>query len=422
MRAYTQRGRDAVMTPIRATIGAMPTRRGGHESHVRPRPPSTGRPAQQRVRVPAPDAYRLKQARGLENRRRGMPLAARLLLVAAIVALGGVVLVTATGGLGTLVGALGSSLSGLVARIAATPQPSATQVVVSGAPTIASPAEPYTNLPSVDLQVNVPIEFAGNSAAHIRIYLALEGQAPAPIAEVPVGATISLIVPVDLTPGRNDLSATIVEGAIESASSPVVTWIYDKDPPKITISSPKGGVTINRGTVTIKGTTQPRTTLLARNETNGTSVSGLAGSDGTFSMDLLLDPGANTLKITGTDPAGNVGQASLAVVRGNGQLTSTLTASSYQISVRSLPRSLQLSVLVTDPDGKPLPGANVTFTLTVPGIPPVSKDAVTGSDGRATFTTTLPTGVTVGAGLATVNVATDTFGTTSALKTITIVR
>ena len=94
----------------------MPTRRGSRPSHVRPRPPSTGRPAPQRVRTPAPDQYRLRQAKGLDARRRGIPLPARLLLVAAVVALGAVVFTTATGGLETLVGALSQSLSGFVNR------------------------------------------------------------------------------------------------------------------------------------------------------------------------------------------------------------------------------------------------------------------------------------------------------------------
>jgi hypothetical protein len=86
-----------------------------------------------------------------------------------------------------------------------------------------------------------------------------------------------------------------------------------------------------------------------------------------------------------------------------------------------LPVSLQLNVLVTNPDGLPLEGATVTFNLTVPGIPPVAKESITGGDGRATFTTTLPAGVTVGSGLATVVVATAEFGETSANKTIAFV-
>jgi uncharacterized membrane protein YqiK len=124
---------------------------------------------------------------------------------------------------------------------------------------------------------------------------------------------------------------------------------------------------------------------------------------------------------SGTDPAGNPGEHLFSVVRGSGALAATLTASSYRISIASLPVSLQLSVLVTNPDGLPVEGAAVTFSLTVPGIPPVAKDAITGGDGRATYTTTLSAGLQVGPGLATVLVATTDFGTASAQKTITIV-
>jgi hypothetical protein len=343
-------------------------------------------------------------------------------MAAAVVALGAVVFTAATGGIGALVGSIGSSLTGFVHQIIATPQPSASAAVILDAPVIASPTEPYTNQPTVDLEISVPGDLVGDTAARVRIYLALEGQAASPIAEVPVGSTVNMIVPVDLTAGRNDLSATIVEGSVESDSSPIVTFILDTEPPKIVVTSPADGATVNRPTATVTGTTQPRTTLLARDTTSGTSVAAEAGSDGTFSFTLPLDPGPNSVKITGTDPAGNVGDLTLSIVRGNGTLTSILSVSAYRISTGSLPVSIQLGVLVTDPDGKPLAAAMVTFTLTAPGIPPIAKDAVTDADGRATFTTTLPKGVTTGVGLATVLVATDRFGSTSAQKPITIVK
>lgn len=397
----------------------MPTRRDGRASHVRPRPPSTGRPAPQRSRVPAPDAYRLKQARGLDRRRRGLPMPARLLLVVAVVALGGAVFASATGGIGSLVRAFGTSLSGFVDDISATPVPSASAVVIADAPVIASPTEPYTNQPQVDLEVTVPDEYVGDPAVRVRIYLALEGQEPAPITETTVGSTIRLIVPVELTPGRNDLSATIIEAGVESEASPIVTYVLDTEPPSFVLSSPEDGVTVNRPDVAIIGTTQPRTTILARNEANGTSISGQAAADGTFALDLPIETGPNGIRLTGRDPAGNEGEMLFSVVRGSGSLTAALTASAYRISVASMPVSLQLNVLVTDPDGQPLEGAIVTFNLTVPAIPPVATDAVTGADGRASFTTTLPVGVIAGAGLATVVVATADFGTTSASKTLT---
>lgn len=363
----------------------------------------------------------MKRAKGLKRRRGGTPRLVRLILVVALVVLGGFVVTTAAGGIGTLVGALQASMSGFVGKLTTTPEPSATHFIVSDAPLIAPPFEPYTGQPTVDLLVTVPSIALGNSGARLRVYLTLEGQAPAPIAELPMGGTIRMVVPVELTPGRNDFHATILESGVESDQSPIVTFILDTEAPTFVLASPVDTETVNADTVTIKGTTQARTAILVRNGTNGTSISGQAGSDGLFSMDLPLEAGPNAITISGIDPAGNRGELALSVMRGDGTLTATLTASAYRIATTSLPVSIQLGVRVLNPDGQALPDAAVTFTLTVPGIPPVAKDGVTDADGRATFTTTLPAGVTVGTGLATVLVGTIDFGSTSAQKTITII-
>ena len=72
--------------------------------------------------------------------------------------------------------------------------------------------------------------------------------------------------------------------------------------------------------------------------------------------------------INATDPAGNESSAELTVRRGNGKMTVALEASDYTISRRALPQSIRLTATVTDPDGRPLAGADVTFTLSIPGI------------------------------------------------------
>jgi hypothetical protein len=356
-----------------------------------------------------------------ERSKRTLPLPARLLLGVAVAALGVVVFAAATGGIGSLVSALGSSFGNFFGDILATPSPSATGVIVVDSPIITPPTEPYTNQTSVDLDISLPEAVAGNSAAAVRIYLTLEGQSPTPIKQAPVGPTTRLIVPVDLTPGRNDFSATIVEGDSESESSPVITFILDQDPPPIKVTSPKDGETINADTVTITGTTQGRSSISARNEANGISVVGSAESDGSFSISLPLDPGPNGIHLGATDPAGNASELVLNAVRGSGSLTATLSASAYRISVAGLPATIQLVVLVTDPNGQPLEGASVTFSLTMPGIPPLTFDTATAGDGRSTFSTTLPQSVTAGAGNATVLVTTTDFGSTSDQRTITIV-
>ena len=63
-------------------------------------------------------------------------------------------------------------------------------------------------------------------------------------------------------------------------------------------------------------------------------------------------------------------RAELTVSRGSGKLRASLSASAYSISRARLPQTIQLTVTVDDPDGKPLEGAEVTFTLSIPGIRP----------------------------------------------------
>ncbi len=198
--------------------------------------------------------------------------------------------------------------------------------------------------------------------------------------------------------------------------------MYDHTPPKISISSPKNNATVNREAVEIKGKTQARTTLIARNVDNGSSVSGTAAADGTFTLSLALTGGINKIEISGTDPAGNATAASLSIKRGNGKLDVKLTASDYQIRRSQLPEPVTLNARVTDPDGKALAGVDVTFTLSMPGIPTVTVDGRTNSDGRATFRTTVPKGADLGQGSATVLVSSSEFGSTEDFTVISIVK
>ena len=82
--------------------------------------------------------------------------------------------------------------------------------------------------------------------------------------------------------------------------------MLDQAAAKITIYSPKEGAVVNGKTVEIKGKTQARSTLLARNAANGSSISGTAGTDGLFTLSLAHLDRLNKITITGTDPAGNV--------------------------------------------------------------------------------------------------------------------
>jgi Glucodextranase, domain B len=344
-------------------------------------------------------------------------------MAVAVMALGVGVFVVASGGLSRVVAAIGSSVDGFIDDLSATPSPRPTVAMVADSPLIEAPAEPYTNQPAIDLVITVPPDVVGDPATRLRLFLALPDQVPAPILEVGIGTTRRVVLPdVELTDGANDFTATLVGPAGESEPSPQVTFVLDTATPKVTLTSPKNGATINRAAVELVGKTQGRSELVARNEANNASVTGSASADGTFKLTLPLVSGTNGITITATDPAGNVGSVVVAVRQGSGKLAANLTASAYQLSVKKLPATLELAVLVTDPDGRPLEGARVTFILTVPGIPPVTAERQTGGDGRAVFRTRVPKGATVGQAGASVLVKAGAFGTTTARTVVRIVK
>jgi hypothetical protein len=399
----------------------MTTRRDHRQTHVRPRPPSTGRSAPVKVKPRAPGTNRLADHRPID--RGGMPWIIRLGLIAAILALSAGILYVGVRGFGFVVGGVGNSLNGFVKGVTATPSPSPIVDEVSNAPTLDQPSEPYTSEATVDLVVTVPASLIGDTHHRIRLYLTLPGQEAAAITEVPIADAAKTVIPgIQLTDGINDFSVSITGPAGESDHSAVVRYVFDDAPPKITITSPKNNAVINNQAVTIKGKTQARTTLLARNDANGSSVAGTAESDGTFTLSVALATGVNKITVTGTDPAGNTASASVSVKRGTGKLAVALTASSYSIKRSKLPEPVTLKATVTDPDGHALAGADVTFTLSIPGIPTVSIDGTTGSDGTATFKTTVPKGASVGQGSATVLVTTKDFGSAQDYTVVTITK
>ena len=390
--------------------------------HVRPRPASSGRPQLQPIKAAAPDRRRVRQHPGLSARRRRTPLVLRTGLGLAVVLLAAGVFLLASGGFGTALTALAGGFSTAFNRLVATPVPTATDLPLTDSPLIAAPAQPYTNEAALNLDVSVPVVALGDPNAKVRIYLALEGLKAAPIVDVPVTTTSRLVVPITLTEGRNDISATLFRGSAESEPSPIVTWVLDLTPPKITVSSPKDGASIDTPAATIKGTTQAGSTVIARNPANSASITAVAARDGSVEIELPLVPGDNQIEIDATDPAGNSAQQTLKLKQGSTEMRVRLSSSLYTISVSHHPSSLQLSVLVTDPSGDPLVGSRAFFTLQIPGLAPISNELFTDAAGRATFTTPLVGTIQKGTGIATVLITDATFGDGSDRVTLTFVK
>jgi hypothetical protein len=229
-----------------------------------------------------------------------------------VVGLGAIVLYTATGGLATVVASIGTSFGGLVDKLTTTGTPAPSYVVVADAPIVEAPAEPYTNQKHVDIVVTVPSSVLGKTGAVVRLYVAPPNQEPADAGrDTVIGSTPRVVIAdVELTRGVNNFGATVVTaGGAESDMSPIVSYILDTSKPKIALTSPKDGATVNRSTVRLTGRTQGRSNLVARNSANGVSTTGTAAGNGSFALNLAIDSGTNAITITATDPAGNVGTA-----------------------------------------------------------------------------------------------------------------
>jgi hypothetical protein len=68
-------------------------------------------------------------------------------------------------------------------------------------------------------------------------------------------------------------------------------------------------------------------------------------------------------------------------------------------------------VRVLAPDGSPIDGARVVFTIQIPGVGPVQSPELLTVNGTASFNTQVPVGASTGTGLVTVVVETDGHGT-----------
>jgi hypothetical protein len=403
----------------------MDARRGDRPSQVRPRPPTSSRPAPLRTRSVTPSPARLAGYRRIE-RRRGIPLPLKAVLAATIALLGLVIVMLVAGQVGPFVSSVVKGFGGFISQIGvAVASPAVTEApLVPDAPTIEPPDSPYTNEDTVDITVNVPTTVTGKAGYTVRLYVTLPDKDPEVIAEAPVGKTaVQVLTDIKLAVGRNDIEAAIAGPGGESEHSAISTWVLDQSKPKVSVISPKNNAQIakDKDKVTIKGKSQPRAEIRVQNTANGAVATTKASKDGLWTVVIALDNGPNAITVTAVDPAGNTNTTTLNLRKGSGKLTAVLTGSAYRFKASKLPRKITLEVVVSDANGRKLKGATALFTISVPGIEAiVSGEVQTDAQGHAAFTTNIPSGAMAGSGLATVLITTDNGGTVTDRQVLTI--
>jgi hypothetical protein len=336
---------------------------------------------------PRPSPYRISQHKPVQ-RGPGIPFIGRAILALAIVALGAVVLYTATGQIGRIVSNLGGAVSSFLANTGASPSASPSEGPVAGAPTIVSPSNAYTNDATVDITGTVPISIIGSTDYTISLYQSIGGQAATLIQHnVAIPSTATFTIPgVRLLKGTNVFTATIVGPGGESSSSSPVTYVLDTAKPKLTLISPKDGSKVNGTSVDINGRTQANSTILAQNSNNHTSVTTTADKSGAFTITVAITQGANAITVTATDPASNATATTITLTRGSGKLSMGLTSSLNSFSAKK-GATLTFTAQLTDPNGLPIVGQSVAMTITLAGLgPDVRAGLTTDSHGRVSVT------------------------------------
>jgi Glucodextranase, domain B len=369
----------------------MTQRRGTRSSQVRPRPPSTGRPAP--ATRPRPSSPRRAIPHRRVERGPGIPIPVRALLVLLVVALGAVILYSATGQIGKVLAGFGTAVSQAIDGFGNGPSPRPSAGPIAPAPSLDTPSSAYTNQATVDITGTVPLSVLGSDEYTISLYQQLQGQEPALIREqVAIPQTANFTIPgVKLIKGANVFVAAIDGPGGESPRSRPITYVLDTAKPRLTIVSPKNGAKVNGTSVNITGRTQARSEVLALNTTNHASTTATADNNGAFTVAVPISLGTNLITITVTDPASNASSLSITLNRGTGKLSMGLVPNRFSFSAKT-GATLRFTATLLDPDGKPIANQLVVFTISIAGIPADVKMAKTDSSGRATVTVSIGPG------------------------------
>ncbi|HEV2429632.1 MAG TPA: hypothetical protein VGV64_07310 [Thermoplasmata archaeon] len=199
----------------------------------------------------------------------------------------------------------GSHTFVLIAKNPAGLSSGATASIVVDGPllTLSSPIEGYTNRSAVVV--------TGTTEPWASI--TVDGSA------VIVGSTGSFTTTLQLTEGAHSIVVVATDAAGDRATEAVGVTV-DTTPPTLSITSPSPSASVSTPVVAVIGVAEAGSTVWV----DGVPVT--LGSGGSFSSNVALTPGSNTITVTATDPAGNVATRSLVVT-----FTDPITAANAKI-------------------------------------------------------------------------------------------
>ena len=105
-----------------------------------------------------------------------------------------------------------------------------------------------------------------------------------------------------LADGAHTISIEASDYDGNAASAKTVSFTVDTIPPTLTLTNPVDGLITNKAALVVSGKTDDVTSKPVTVTVNGTSVT--VNSDGSFSKEITLVSGSNTITVVATDKAG----------------------------------------------------------------------------------------------------------------------
>jgi Glucodextranase, domain B/Carboxypeptidase regulatory-like domain len=179
------------------------------------------------------------------------------------------------------------------------------------------------------------------------------------------GAFTAANVPV--FEGNNTLTAVATDAAGRAATASVQV-IRDSTPPRLSILSPAPGVATTAAAVDVSGIVNDLIIGTVAASEAAVTVNGQPAqvlNRNFLAGNVPLSPGANTLTVVATDPAGNSATASVTVNRASavGQPRIAAVTGGLQSGTIGAVLPAPLVVQVSDASGNPLPGRTVLFQI-----------------------------------------------------------
>jgi len=258
-------------------------------------------------------------------------------------------------------------------ELLATPSPTPGGPPPTVTPVIIPPDDTLLSQRRVTLTITIPEPGEPLRSLQLRIYrngtLAMD---PVRVRDLTV-----TVRNVPLRRNENVLVAALANAGGEGPRSDAVSVTVDDRPPRIEIKEPDDGSIVNGSSAAVRGVTEPGLAVLVRNPASG-AVSNVVSDDrGVFITEVLLGRQANRIEVSAEDVAGNRTDRTIDVVRGDGAAEATLSISRPKLKLGELPESINLRLNLKDPNGQPVDGVTVVFSISPPGLPTDTYEAVT---------------------------------------------